>query len=206
VAVDVSGNGNGHNGTLVGGAAFEASTGDGSPFTVRLDGVDDFIDLGPVDVNGTGLTLALWFHADTFPGRSKDPRLISKATGTSADDHVFMLGTIAVGTEVRLRARVRHEGATTTLVANSGSLLAGQWYHAAVTYDGANFRLYLDGVEVGSALFFGAVDIEPTVPVAVGGQPPGAGSRYFDGLLDDVRIQSHAMSPTEIAQIAAGIN
>ena len=95
VAGDASGNGN--DGSLVNGAAFEATTGDGSAFAVRFDGVDDFIDLGPLDVNGTGLTLAAWFRADSFPGRSKDPRLISKATGTAANDHVFMLSTIRAG-------------------------------------------------------------------------------------------------------------
>ena len=78
IAVDISGNGN--DGSLVNGAAFEGATGDGSAFAVRFDGVDDFIDLGPLDVNGTGLTLAAWFRADSFPGRSNDPRLISKAT------------------------------------------------------------------------------------------------------------------------------
>ena len=66
VAGDVSGQGN--DGTLLNGAAFEPSTGDGSPFAVRFDGVDDYIDLGALDVNGTGLTLSAKFNADAFPG------------------------------------------------------------------------------------------------------------------------------------------
>jgi len=202
VAVDVSGQGN--DGTLVNGAAFEASTGDGSAFAVRLDGLDDSIDLGSVDVEGTGLTLAARFNADDFPGSSNDPRLISKATGTSANDHVFMLGTIRAGADVRLRARVRTGGVTTTLIASSGALSTGEWYHAAATYDGASLRLYLNGVEVGSSPFLGSVDVDPSVAVAVGSQPPGAGDRNFDGLIDDVRITSRALSRSEIAQLASG--
>jgi len=204
IAGDVSGQGN--DGVLVNGAGFEASTGDGSAFAVRFDGVDDRIDLGALDVNGSGLTLSATFNADSYPGSSNDPRLISKATGIRADEHVFMLGTTAVGSEVRLRARVRHGGSVTTLIANSGSLVTGEWYHAAVTYDGASLLMYLDGVAVGNALFVGAIDVDPTVPVAIGGQPPGAGDRYFDGLIDDVRILSRAMSATEVAEIAAGVN
>ncbi len=201
IAGDISGFFN--HGTLAGGAAYEAATADRSAFSVRFDGVDDFIDLGVVDVTGTGLTLAAWFNADSFPGSSSDPRLISKAAGTAANDHVFMLSTIRVGSAVRLRARVRVGGSTTTLIANSGDLVPGVWQHAAVTYDGATLRLYLDGVGVGSTSLVGAVDVAPTVSVAIGGQPPGAGPRFFDGLLDDVRILQRAMSGAEISGIVS---
>ena len=202
VAGDVSGMG--YDGTLAGGAAFEANTADGSAFSVRFDGVNDFIDLGVLDVTGSGLTLATWFNADSFPGSSRDPRLISKASGTAGNDHVFMLGTIRVGSATRLRARVRVGGSTKTLIASSGNLQTGQWHHAAVTHDGNTLRLYLDGAEVGSTSLSGAVSVDPSLPVAVGAQPPGAGGKYFDGLIDDVRILSRAMSATEINQIATG--
>ena len=201
IAGNVSGNG--ADGVLENGALFEADSADGSPSSVRFDGTDDFIDLGNVDPTGTGLTVGAWFNADTFPGSSKDPRLISKATGPAANEHVFMLGTIAVGSEVRLRGRVRFNGETLTLIAASGNLAVGTWHHAAMTVDGDAIRLFLDGVEVGIALSFGSVDSAPAVPVAVGAQPPGAGGRYFDGLIDDVRILSRAMMATEISAIAA---
>ncbi|MCP3919871.1 MAG: PKD domain-containing protein, partial [bacterium] len=202
VANDASGMGN--DGTLVNGAVFEANTGDGSPFAVRFDGLDDRIDIGSVDVNGSGLTLAAWFNPVSFPGPSNDPRLISKASGVAANDHVFMLSTIEVGSEVRLRARVRVGGSTTTLVASSGNLATGTWQHAAATYDGSALRLYLDGQSVGGRSLSGAVDIAPSVAVSVGGQPSGAGSRFWDGLLDDVRILQRALSGPEIEDIVAG--
>ena len=104
VAGDIGGAGN--DGTLEGGALFEAVSGDGSAYSVRFDGVNDYINLGPLDVNGSGLTLATWFNADAFPGTSNDPRLISKASGTAANDHVFMLSTINSG-GIKLRGRVR---------------------------------------------------------------------------------------------------
>ncbi len=202
VAGDASGMGN--DGILVDGALFESNTGDGSSSSVRFDGVDDYIDLGVIDVAGSGLTLAAWFNADSFPGSSNDPRFISKASGVGSNDHIFMLGTIRSGSSVRLRARVRVGGSTTTLIADSGNLATGVWQHAAVTYDGAMMRLFLDGVEVGSQALTGAVAVDPTVSVAVGSQPPGAGQRYFNGLLDDVRILQRAMSQGELAQIVSG--
>jgi beta-lactam-binding protein with PASTA domain len=198
VAGDVSGNGN--NGTLINGPVFETDTPDDSPFAVRFDGADDYIDLGQLDVNGDGLTLAAWFNADSFPGSYRDPRLISKASGVADDDHVFMLGTISSGTVTRLRARVRVGGVTTTLIATSGNLSTGVWQHAALTYDGATLRLYLNGTEVGSTTLSGPVDIDPGLSVVVGAQPPGAGDRFFDGLIDDVRILQRAMSATELEE------
>jgi hypothetical protein len=47
------------------------------------------------------------------------------------------------------------------------------------------------------------VDVDPSIPVAVGSQPAGGGSHYFDGLLDDVRLLQRAMSPSEIRAIAS---
>ncbi len=202
-AVDASGMGN--NGMLVDGAMFAMNTADGSAFSVRLDGVNDFIDLGVVDVNGVGLTLATWFNADSFSGPTNDPRLISKATGTSANEHLFMLGTIRAGAALRLRARVRVGGLATTLIASSGDLMAGEWRHAAVTYDGATLRLYLDAVVVGSTPLTGAVDMDASVAVAVGAQPAGTGLRFFDGSLDDVRILQRALSADEISGIVDGV-
>jgi hypothetical protein len=204
LASDMSGLGN--HGTLVDGALFEANTTDSSPYAVRFDGINDFIDLGAIDVSGTGLTLATWFNADSFPGPSNDPRLISKATGVSSNDHLFMLSTIRTGSVIRLRARVRVGGTTTTLIASSGDLGSGVWRHAAVTYDGAALRLYLDAVEVGSTPLTGAVDIDSSVLVAVGAQPAGAGPKFFDGLLDDVRILQRALDASELSTIVGGGN
>ncbi|MCP5120705.1 MAG: hypothetical protein GY953_58675, partial [bacterium] len=199
VAGDASGMGN--DGVLVNGSVFDANTGDGSASAVRFDGVNDSIDLGVLDVNGIGLTLATWFNADSFPGSLSDSRLISKASGTAANDHVFMLSTIKQDSAVRLRARVRVGGSTKTLFASSGDLAAGVWWHAALTYDGVALRLYLDGIEVGSTPLSGAVDVDPSKAVAVGAQPPGAGNRFFDGLIDDVRILQRALTANEVGNL-----
>jgi len=45
------------------------------------------------------------------------------------------------------------------------------------------------------------VDVDASLPVGAGAQPPGAGGRFFDGLLDDVRIVQRAMKAGELASI-----
>lgn len=200
VAFDASGQGN--DATLTGGAAFDPTTPDGSASAVLFGGLDDRVEAPAVEVAGSGLSLAAWFRAESFPGPSADPRIISKASGTAAGDHVFMLSTVSSGGEIRLRARVRVAGATTTLIATMGDLRTGTWYHGALTYDGSALRLYLDGAVVASTPLAGPVDQDPTIPVAIGNQPPGAGDRGFHGLIDDARILQRALGEAEVAELA----
>ena len=60
-----------------------------------------------------------------------------------------MVSPIKVGTQTRLRFRLKTNGSTTTLVATSGNLSNNVWVHFAAVYDGANMRLYKDGSQVG---------------------------------------------------------
>lgn len=81
---------------------------------------------------------------------------------------------------------------------------AGEWHHVAGTYDGANVRLYVDGVE------------DPAGPVAhdaglstnncevrIGGNSEKP-ERCWNGLIDDVRIYNYALSEAEIKALYAG--
>ena len=170
--------------------------------SLEFDGVDDGISLGTLDASGSGLTLAAWINADTFPGTSRDPRIISKATGTAARDHVFMLGTIKRGTRTVLRARVRVGGVTTTLLAdNDSTMTTGVWYHAALVHDESQLRLYLNGEEVGNTVLTGPVDQDNTIEVTVGQNPEGG--RHWDGRIDDVLISQRPFSAAELRAIVA---
>ncbi len=168
-----------------------------------FDGVDDLIDLGlpdyslaPSDLTDQ-LTIALWIRADAFG--VADARMVSRASGTAEQDHLWMVSTV---NQTGLRFRLKAGGVTTTLFSAAGVLQAGVWHHVGAVYDGAAMRLYRDGLEVASVPKSGAIDTDPTVGVALGNQPPGAGLRPFDGQLDDVRLYRRALSPIEIAQLA----
>ena len=118
------------------------------------------------------------------------------------DRHTFMLGTVAANNDVRLRMRVKINGQTRTLRANSGNLEINRWYHAVATYDGISLLLYLDGELISSLDIPGTIDVEPATPVAIGAQP-GGGSN-FDGPIDDVRLLQRALTAQEIENIASG--
>ncbi|MEM6795016.1 MAG: PQQ-dependent sugar dehydrogenase [Acidobacteriota bacterium] len=187
------------NGGLLG-PLWVTETADGSAAALDFDGVDDRVRLGTFDLGGEALTFSLWFRADDFG--QMDGRFLSKARGVQDEDHVFMLSTIRSGGESRLRFRLKAGGSTTTLIADSGALASGVWTHAAAVWDGQDMRLYKDGVLVGSTPKTGAVATDPTVPVAIGDQPQGG--RPFDGVIDEVRLYSRALSPAELDVLITG--
>jgi hypothetical protein len=191
--------GSGYSGT-VSGAQWVAGMPGGGGAALRFDGLDDSVQLGAVDIGGQALTISLWFKADDFGTPSA--RLISKATSTSESAHYWMLST--VDSSPKLRFRLKTNGATTTLIASSGTLSAGVWTHVVGVYDGSTMRLYKDGVMVGSTPKTGTVDTNSSVTAAIGNQPTGGGSRPFDGVIDDVRIYDEALTDPQIAALAAG--
>ena len=86
---------------------------------------------------------------------------------------------------------------TTTVTTNA-------WHHAAATYDGTTWRLYLDGV-LDRSLVVGAFNPEATSlqHAAIGSAltSTGVAAGFFAGTIDEVRIWSVARTG---AQIRAG--
>jgi hypothetical protein len=198
-ASDVSGNG--IDGTLVNGPSWSGDV-------LNFDGTNDHVTLGAVDVPGSAMTLAGWVRADDLANcASRDCRIVSKASGTADNDHYFMVSTVKVGsTNTRLRFRLKTNGSTTTLVANSGNLTNNVWVHFAAVYDGANMRLYKDGSLVGSTSKTGTVDTNSNVPVWVGANPPNAAARPWDGSIADVMLYDKALTAQEIVSLMGSVN
>jgi len=73
---------------------------------------------------------------------------------------------------------------------------ARQWTHLAVTFDGAETRLYENGASVGSKKM---VRKELRPDVAFGRVGPGS-----EAVMDDIRIYERALLPADLARIMAG--
>lgn len=189
-ATDVGG---GLTATLEGGATWAAGR---SGYAVKLNGSTAYVGVPGLDVASAGLTLAAWvnpFSAGEYQ------RIISKATDAADHAHYWMLSETPVEGRRRLRFRLKTGSTTTTLIAASGDLPVGTWYHAAATYDGATMRVYLNGVEVGRTSKSGTIATDAIVPVNIGRNPDG--SYPLNGLVDDVRIYDRALSAAEITAV-----
>ncbi len=81
------------------------------------------------------------------------------------------------------------------------------WLHIAGVYDGTTWRLYRNAVEIARQdSDVGAVPVASDW--AIGARPPGVApcvpapvERFFNGLIDDVRIYRRALGPSEILEL-----
>ncbi|MHC4175245.1 MAG: LamG domain-containing protein [Planctomycetota bacterium] len=193
------GSGNSHHGTPSGGPVYAPGI---AGMALDFDGVDDRLDLGSVDVAGSGITLSLWLKPESY--MYNDTRVISKATSTSANDHWWMMSTNGNNHVLRFRLKTNDGSNTTTLIADSGGVSEGEWIHAAATWDGSMMRIYRNLQEVGGTAKGGtAVAVDASVNAAIGNQPPGAGDKHWVGLIDEVRIHNRGLSEAELLYIAS---
>ena len=86
-------------------------------------------------------------------------------------------------------------GSSTPVVASPTAIAVNAWTHLALTYDGANLRLYVNGTQVAIRAATGAIQATAN-PLWIGGNQPYG--EYFRGLIDEARVYNRALSQTEI--------
>ena len=103
------------------------------------------------------------------------------------------------GTNQAVGAVVHQYAQSGTLATSEASILPGTTAHLALTFDGSELRLFVNGVldvevaATSSSIYYGAEQ------VLIGAANLGSGFvRGFDGVVDEVRIWDHARSPAEI--------
>jgi hypothetical protein len=79
----------------------------------------------------------------------------------------------------------------------TGSTLSvGQWYHVAVTYNGTDMQLYLNGVPDGNPAPHSGGILNSTARLTIGSKDNSGD--WFDGLIDEVRIFDYVRTQEEI--------
>ena len=182
----------GLNGTALGGASNSGVDPalPGDPGTCRygdFDGIDDFIEFADdpqLDMTAE-FTAAIWVHPRVFPA-SDYKSILSK--DTNYEFHVDSSG--------RVYWWWRDNAGNVRTLTSTASLSLDTWHHVAVTYRSGEQTIYVDGVNVGSSAFTGNL-ANNSNPLQIG-QDQGLANRFWDGLLDEVRLYDIALSQTEV--------
>jgi YD repeat-containing protein len=155
-------------------------TKDASKIAVRPDN-DAALNFGATD-----FTMALWVKWSSLDGEQV---MVDKCDNACA----------SIGWS--LTKLSNHSVLFAPLVQSSASaVVAGQWYHLAVTRDGSTARIYLDGSQIAQATV-------GTIPVSMQpvwlGERAGAQTFPLNGVMDEVAIWGRALSATEIQALAS---
>lgn len=164
-----------------------------NPQSRSYDGVDDGTSLAQTGLaaGNTPHTIAAWIKVVALPANRAWIAQLGNDGGGSHHWLISADGTAAFG--------VWNAGAAGQVQKNP-VLAVGQWHHVAVTFNGTNLSAYVGGVEVGTpvAATFNLQGVPLTLAQA------HINENFFNGLLDDVRIYSRALTLAEVQHLAAG--
>jgi hypothetical protein len=85
-----------------------------------------------------------------------------------------------------------YDGSYNSAEANA-PIANGQWYHLVGTFDGSTVRLYINGVLQSTTAAASSISSNTGIDVGIGENLDNTG-RYFDGIIDEVRISKIARS------------
>lgn len=164
---------------------------------LRFNGSDGYVQLGnnlTTDISSE-ITITVWFHLEdkTVPSH---PRLISKGADKAGFEikHLLDLTTPPSSTAGRLQFLIAPGVLTSTTAPQ-----LNRWYHLAVTYDGTQIALYLDGV-LDAAMPASGLVTRNSERLCFGQKSSWAWDK-FKGSLDEMSLWRIALSPEEIRTV-----
>jgi hypothetical protein len=213
--LDSSGNGN-HGtvlgGTWVGGTPFTFGAAPLLDYALDHNGSSNYVTFGPAPALGSEVfTLEVWFNrqgagatASTGTGGVTAVPLITKGRGEGDGSDVDMNYFLGIrGTDNVLVADFEDSaGGSNHPVAGTTPIVNGTWYHAAASYDGTTWRLYLNG-SLEAELAVNATPRADSIQHAAVGTAltsTGAAAGFFNGLIDEARVWHVARTLTQIQE------
>ena len=183
---DASGQGN--HGTISGATRTTAGRFGGA---LSFDGVNDWVTVA--DAASLDLTNRLTIEAWVFPTalNSEETVVLKEASGALVYALYGDNGAQRPGAFVRIAGTT---GSSTSALGSAVLPLNG-WTHLAMTYDGAQLRLFVNGTLVRIVVRTGLM-ANSAGPLRIGGN--AIWSEFFNGRIDEVRIYNRALTASEI--------
>jgi hypothetical protein len=157
-----------------------------------FDGANDFVDLAP-GLFGTPAQFSVeaWVRIGSQKSGNGQHFLVTD----SSDDLGADGFVLSVDTANRPQLYVGRTATTRTTVTSSAALSIGTTYHVVATYDGAAARIYVNGVQRGSAAYTGGITYSASRDLYLARQQKATNRsvRWLDGTLDEVALYNVAL-------------
>ena len=169
----------------------------------EFDGVGEFMETQTnIDITGDCYSVTLWFRRVASNNNHQTFVILFKplvGAGTALELHAHTNSTI----RMTHRTVLAESGGSDVFTPQPG-YTDESWHHIAGVKDGNTLRVYIDGVQVAEKVD-ASVYGEALIAVIGALQPVSNGPkvRYFEGLLDDIRIYGRGLSPEEVASLAS---
>ena len=166
-------------------------------YVLSLDGDGDYVNCrdGWIGLANTAITVVAWIKTDSL----------------LAWDTIVGLGfawRLCGGQNNNLHFQCSNTTPSGSMATGSVAVNDGRWHHVAGTYDGAKYSLYVDGILDDSMNASGSINSGSSYVGCIGAHYKKSDERdprrFFDGLIDDVRIYDRALSEAEIRLICCG--
>ncbi len=163
---------------------------------ILLDGTADYltIDHKPNQNIGDAYTIEAWIFANNWTTEVWRGSIVGKDNQGPDRGYAFRCGDNGKLSFVIAVDNVWEETVSSSL------MNVNQWHHVAGVVNNGAVKLYIDGQEVAAGSFTGTPSNLPQ-PLHIGASA-GFDGRFFDGVIDEVRIWNVARTPTEIADNA----
>jgi len=178
---------------------------------LQFDGTNDYVTFGPAPSLGSAtFTIETWFKrtgagVGTNTGSGGIASAIPLVTkgraeseGSAVDMNYFMGIDSATGKLVAdfedMATGTNHPVSGTTVISSNS------WHHAAATYDGTTWKLYLDG-NLEATLSVGETPRSDSIQhaaLATAMNSTGVAAGFFQGVLDEPRVWNYARTQAEI--------
>ena len=166
---------------------------------LNFNGINNEVNCGndpSLDITGTNITLEAWVNLDVFTANAFQSTIMSKNLPNNAG-FIFRAGGNG-----QIELALGDGGFYNNFASVDNVISVNTWHHVAATYDGANVRMYVDGVEVFSQAY-----TAPMVSAAANnlwiGNDNTFSPRFFPGSIDNVRLWNVTRTANEISTFMA---
>ena len=165
----------------------------GAGTSLELDGANDFASTPTINLATSSLTLSAWVKVTAF--KTTFP-FITSIVGTETPNNTALIRLGDANLAAERVQFVLNANGTQNKLDGTMSLVAGQWYHIACTYDGTEMKTYINGILDGTMSLTGQVSSNDIFAI---GRNYGD-DRILDGEIDEVRVFDTALTQTEIRE------